>query len=149
MKAYTACLHDQNKSVFFEGPAVIQPIKAIWEVFKKPWLVGKEPALQKKRFCFHCVARNFDWGEGQNRKILCRYFDDVRYFDDDFRCRNCNYVAKWHVIIEFLEFDFIKINLKKHNLAKLHNFTLPKLKIKGRWGRKAPSAWRFLKIFMQ
>jgi len=26
---YTACLHDQNKSGFFGGPAFIQPIRAI------------------------------------------------------------------------------------------------------------------------
>jgi len=39
------CLHDQNKSGFFGGPAFIQPHTAIWKVFKKPWLAGKKPAL--------------------------------------------------------------------------------------------------------
>jgi len=34
--------------------------------------------------------------------------------------------------------------LKNHNLAKLRNFSSPKLMIKGRWRRRAPSAWRFL-----
>jgi len=28
--SYLACLHDQNKSGFFGGPAFIQPIRAIW-----------------------------------------------------------------------------------------------------------------------
>jgi len=49
------------------------------------------------------------------------------------------------VIIDFLKFDFVKINLKKHNLAKLHNFSSPKLKIKGRWGRRAPALGDFWK----
>jgi len=37
-----ACLHDRNKSGFFGGPAFIQPIRAIWKVFKKPWLAEKK-----------------------------------------------------------------------------------------------------------
>jgi len=32
--AYVACLHEQNKSGFFEGPAFNQPIRAIYQVFK-------------------------------------------------------------------------------------------------------------------
>jgi len=28
-QSYIACLHDQNKSDFFGGPAFIQPIRAI------------------------------------------------------------------------------------------------------------------------
>jgi len=47
------------------------------------------------------------------------------------------------VIIDFLKFDFVIISLKKHNLAKLRNISSSKLKIKG---RRALSAWRFLKI---
>jgi len=39
------CLHDQNKSGYFRGPAFIQPIRTSWKVFKKPWLAGKKPAL--------------------------------------------------------------------------------------------------------
>jgi len=31
-----ACLHDQNKSGHFGGPAFIQLIRAIEKVFKKP-----------------------------------------------------------------------------------------------------------------
>jgi len=50
------------------------------------------------------------------------------------------------VIIDFLKFDFVKMSLKNHNFAKLRNFSSPKLKIKGRLGRRAPSAWRFMKI---
>jgi len=46
-----ACLHDQNKSGFFGGPAFIQPVRTIWKVFKKLWLAGKKPALQKCHFC--------------------------------------------------------------------------------------------------
>jgi len=42
---YIACLHDQNKSGFFGGPAFIQPIRTICKVFKKLWLVGKKPLL--------------------------------------------------------------------------------------------------------
>jgi len=41
----------------FGGPAFIQPIGAIWKVFKKPWLAGKNPALQKSHFCFDHVNR--------------------------------------------------------------------------------------------
>jgi len=37
----------------------------------------------------------------------------------------------------FLKLDFVIISLKNHNLTKLRNFSSPKLKIKGRWGRKA------------
>jgi len=32
---HDTCLHDQNYSGFFEGPAFIQPIRAIEKVFKK------------------------------------------------------------------------------------------------------------------
>jgi len=55
--AYLACLHDQNKSGFFGGPTFIQPIREIWKFFKKPWLVGKKPALQKSHFWFDHVNR--------------------------------------------------------------------------------------------
>jgi len=50
-----ACLHDQNKSGFYGGPAFIQPIRAIWKVFKKSWLARKKPALQKSHFCYDHV----------------------------------------------------------------------------------------------
>jgi len=33
-----ACLHDQNKSGFFRGPAFFQPITALWILFKLFWL---------------------------------------------------------------------------------------------------------------
>jgi len=36
--------------------------------------------------------------------------------------------------------------LKNYNLAKSLNFRSLKSKIKARWGRRALSAWRFLKI---
>jgi len=45
-----ACLHDQNKSGFFEGLAFNQPIRAILKLFKKLRLAGKNPALQKATF---------------------------------------------------------------------------------------------------
>jgi len=32
----------KTKVDFFGGPAFIQPIRAIWKVFKKPWLAGKK-----------------------------------------------------------------------------------------------------------
>jgi len=41
----------------FYPPAFIQPIREIWKVFKKPWLAGKKPALQKSHFCFDPVNR--------------------------------------------------------------------------------------------
>jgi len=53
--SHVAGIHDQNKSGFLGGPAFIQPIRAIWKVFKKPWLAGKKPALQKSHFCFDHV----------------------------------------------------------------------------------------------
>jgi len=52
-----ACLHDQNKSGFYGGPAFIRPIRAIWKVIKKHWLAGKRPTLQKSHFCFDHVNR--------------------------------------------------------------------------------------------
>jgi len=36
-----------------------------------------------------------------------------------------------YVIIDFFKFDFVIFSLKNHNLAKLRNFSSPKLKIKG------------------
>jgi len=57
--ALLACLHDQNKSGFFEGPAFIQLMRAICKVFKKLWLAGKKPALQKSHFCFDRVNRPY------------------------------------------------------------------------------------------
>jgi len=54
---HLGCLHDQNKSGFFGGPAFIQRIRTIKKVFKKLWLVGKKPALQKAT-CFDLVIVN-------------------------------------------------------------------------------------------
>jgi len=34
------CLHDQNKSDFFGGPAFFQPIKAYTRPIRLLWLVG-------------------------------------------------------------------------------------------------------------
>jgi len=45
-RALIACLHDQTKSGFCGGPAFIQPIRAIWKVFKKPWFAGKKQDCQ-------------------------------------------------------------------------------------------------------
>jgi len=39
-----ACLHNQSKSGFIEGPAFIQPIRAIKKVFKK---LEKNPPSKK------------------------------------------------------------------------------------------------------
>jgi len=36
--------------------------------------------------------------------------------------------------------------LKKHNLAKSHNFRSPTLKIKGRWGAKSPQRLAIFEI---
>jgi len=61
---FLACLHDQNKSGFFGGPAFIQPIRA-GPAFIQPirakssdWL-EKKPALQKSHFWFDHVNRLF------------------------------------------------------------------------------------------
>jgi len=35
-----ACLRDQNRSGFFEGPAFFQPIRAFWKLLKLLWLAG-------------------------------------------------------------------------------------------------------------
>jgi len=35
-----ACLHDQNKSGFFGGPAFFHPIRAFWKLFRLLWLAG-------------------------------------------------------------------------------------------------------------
>jgi len=40
----------KTKVAFFGGPAFIQPIKAIWKVFKKLLLTGKNPDLQNATF---------------------------------------------------------------------------------------------------
>jgi len=55
-RLYT-CLHDQNKCGFFKGPDFIQPIRAIWKVFKKPWLAEK-PVLQKSHLIWSCKQAN-------------------------------------------------------------------------------------------
>jgi len=74
--ALLACLNNQNKSGFFEGPAFIQPIIAIWKVKKKPWLAEKKPAFQKSHFCFDHVNRLYiansttQNGPSQDEKII-------------------------------------------------------------------------------
>jgi len=45
----------KTKMAFFGGPAYMQPIRAIWKVFKGLWLAGKKPALQKSHLCFDHV----------------------------------------------------------------------------------------------
>jgi len=45
-----------------------------------------------------------------------------------------------------LEFDFVIISLKKHNLATLRNFGSPKSEIKGRWGGEPPALGDFKKF---
>jgi len=32
--SFLACLHDQNKSGFFRGPSLFQPIRSCWILFK-------------------------------------------------------------------------------------------------------------------
>jgi len=49
------------------------------------------------------------------------------------------------VITIFLKFDLVIFSFKNHYLTKSRNFRSSILKVKGRWGRKAPSAWRFLR----
>jgi len=39
-KPVLACLHDQNKSGFFGGPAFFQPITAFWKLLRLLWLAG-------------------------------------------------------------------------------------------------------------
>jgi len=81
--------------------------------------------------CHPSVARNFEWGGGGKME------------------KNCD-VFRWHnghdVITDFFEVRFRHNQLEKQNLATSRNFRSPKSKIKGRWRRRAPSAWRFLTI---
>jgi len=67
--------------------------------------------------------------------IMVTFFGDIMGITS-LKCRH-----NW-----FFKVRIRHIQLKKHNLAKLRNFSSPKLKIKGRWVRRAPSAWRFLNI---
>jgi len=57
LSSLLACLHDQNKSGFFEGRTFNQPIRAIYNLFKELRLARKKPALQKSHFCFDYVNR--------------------------------------------------------------------------------------------
>jgi len=84
------------------------------------------------------IALNFDW-EGPKLENFC----------------NVNLVTFLGYVMVMtplewrhnytLKFDCVVISFKNHNLAKSRNFKLI-LRIKRRWGRKASSAWRFLKI---
>jgi len=56
-----ACLHDQNKSRFFGGPAFIQVNQSKLKSFLKALIAGKKPALQKSRFCFNHVNRLYNY----------------------------------------------------------------------------------------
>jgi len=47
MNQHLACLHDQNKSGFFGGPAFIQPIRAICSFLKA--LIGWKKASPPKK----------------------------------------------------------------------------------------------------
>jgi len=76
-----ACFHGQNKSGFFGGPAFIQPIRAIWKVFKKSWLAGKKPTLQKSYFCFDHVNRLFI-----SRIILYYSFAEDWWYHETMHC---------------------------------------------------------------
>jgi len=90
------------------------------------------------------VARYLDWG-APNWKKIGHYFDNV--FRWCFFWWTLFWWRHWNnVTTIFLNFDFVIIILKKHNLAKSRNFRLTISKVKGRWGRRAPSVWRFLKI---
>jgi len=56
-----ACLHDQNKSGFFEGPPSNLPIRPIEKVFKNIWLAEKKLALQKSHLYFDHVNRLYEF----------------------------------------------------------------------------------------
>jgi len=61
--------------------------------------------------------------------------------------RNFDFFLGGGKIKKFCDVILVTFFVKNHNLAKLRNFSSPKLKIKGRWGRRAPNARRFLKIY--
>jgi len=74
------------------------------------------------------MVRNFEWeGPKMKKKILYHPFGNA--FGDVKRRHHWN-----DVITDFLNFDFVIISLKNHNLAKSRNFRSPKSKDKGRWG---------------
>jgi len=85
------CLHVQKKQVaFYEGPAFIQPIRAIWTAFKKLRLVRKKPALSCKqhinkltisRFTFSL----FTWSKQEWLFWGAAFFQPIRSFRKPFR----------------------------------------------------------------
>jgi len=78
-------------------------------------------------------------GGAQNGKICD--VNLVTFFGDVITMTSLKWRQNW-----FFKFDFVIINLKNHNFVKSRNFKSPKSKIKECWGRRAHSAWRFLKI---
>jgi len=83
----------------------------------------------------HWRSQKFWLGGAQIGKILVTFLRDVMVITS-WKWRH-NYILK---------FDFVIISFKNHYLAKSQKFKSPILKIKRRWRRKAPGAWRFLKI---
>jgi len=85
------------------------------------------------------VARNFDWERPKLENfcdvILVTFFGGVIVMTSPNWRHNYN-----------LKFNFVIISFKNRYLAKSRNFRSPILKVKRRWRRKVPSAWRFLKI---
>jgi len=47
-----ACLHDQNKSGFFGGPAFFQPIRVFWKLFQIVLIGWIKAGPLKSHFCF-------------------------------------------------------------------------------------------------
>jgi len=71
-----ACLHFRKKWPF-GGPAFIRPFRAIVKAFKKIWLAGKKPVLQKSHFVFWtCKQANtvLHMNNKCYNKTLCTYF---------------------------------------------------------------------------
>jgi len=86
------------------------------------------------------AAKNFD-GRGPKLEkncdaILVTFFVDVMV-KTSLKWRH-NYIV---------EVQLCHNQLKKTLFGQTRNFRSPILKVKGRWGRKAPSAWRFLKMY--
>jgi len=60
----------------------------------------------------------------------------VTFFDDETTMMSLKWCHNWFFKVRFC-----------HNLVKSHNFRLPKAKIKGHWGRRAPGLgdfWKFI-----
>jgi len=126
-----ACLHDQNKSGFFGGPAFILPIRTIWKVFKKQTLIGwKKPVVQKCHFCFDHVNRLHKW-----YIIHQKIFQDKKFLPKG--VSRGGRVPPPPPPIEMM-FQVYRLNFS-WDMPKMHYFSNKFSKIAKRWELSAPA----------